>query len=388
MIQHGVARSTRVRTTEQREQDIEKIHKYRDLENQLRSRVSGKLFEQETFALTSRLLRLNPEYYTVWNVRRRCIMSELLSRPSSRTAPSLSTEHQSSPSSAGVDSSHLPSDLSANTSIEVKSSIDEKTLRSELGFTVPLLIEYPKCYWIWKYRMWVLDQATALLSTEAARSIWQEELGLVSKMLDRDQRNFHAWSYRRYVVSQLESAALAGKSMIEFEFDFTTKKIENDLSNFSAWHYRSQMIPRLLQERDLGDEARRSFLDSELNLVRGALNVGPEDQSLWYYHQFLISPLSETGSSCAITPDLPTADRKNYLLDEIAYIEEIAEDYQDIKWIYEALIECTLAIGRIEGRSLQEDERRNVAKWFRKLREMDQKRGGRWDDLEIQLCLK
>lgn len=87
------------------------------------------------------------------------------------------------------------------------------------------------------------------------------ELGLDTKMLTKDRRNFHAWNYRRNVVKQLESATLNGHSMVEAEFEFTTKMIRVDLSNFSAWHNRSRLIPRLLEERGADDATRRKFFD-------------------------------------------------------------------------------------------------------------------------------
>jgi geranylgeranyl transferase type-2 subunit alpha len=94
-----------------------------------------------------------------------------------------------------------------------------------------------------------------------ARQVWEAELGLASKMLGKDRRNFHAWGYRRHVVAQLESVALRGASMVEAEFEYTYRMIQTDLSNFSAWHSRSKLIPRLLDERGADDAARRAFLD-------------------------------------------------------------------------------------------------------------------------------
>lgn len=123
-------------------------------------------------------------------------------------------------------------------------------------------MEFPKCYWIWNYRLWVLNEATERLPTPAARKVWETELGLIGKMLHRDSRNFHAWGYRRFVVEQLENPQLGGESMVEAEFAYSTSKIEANLSNFSAWHHRSQLIPRLLKERNADDQARRSFLES------------------------------------------------------------------------------------------------------------------------------
>jgi geranylgeranyl transferase type-2 subunit alpha len=125
------------------------------------------------------------------------------------------------------------------------------------------MIKYPKCYWIWNYRLWLLQQANERLEPDVARELWNRELVLVGKMLVRDSRNFHGWGYRRIVVSELESAKLKGKSMVESEFEYTTKVIHGDkgLSNFSAWHRRSKLIPRLLDERNADDATRRRFLD-------------------------------------------------------------------------------------------------------------------------------
>jgi geranylgeranyl transferase type-2 subunit alpha len=126
---------------------------------------------------------------------------------------------------------------------------------------VPLLRQYPKCYWIWKYRLWLLQQANIRLEVGVARLLWQEDLGLVAMMLVKDSRNFHGWNYRRIIVAQLESPTLNGSSMVESEFAYTTKMIRVCLSNFSAWHNRSKLIPRLLNEREADDVARRKFLD-------------------------------------------------------------------------------------------------------------------------------
>lgn len=145
---------------------------------------------------------------------------------------------------------------------------DARALAAELQFTIPLLMEFPKCYWIWSYRLWILEQAVQRLEARTARRIWEDELALDSKMLTKDRRNFHAWGYRRQVVEQLESPALspAGAggpptSLVEAEFSYTTKMVHMDLSNFSAWHSRSKLIPRLLEERQANDLARTNFLD-------------------------------------------------------------------------------------------------------------------------------
>ncbi|UNI19742.1 Protein geranylgeranyltransferase type II [Purpureocillium takamizusanense] len=306
----------------------------------------------------------------------------------SQSAPSLTPSWMSaSASSSSPNPAQSLQSSSPGGPREGSTTPDNQALRSELSFTVPLLVEFPKCYWIWKYRLWILAQAIVKLPVGPARAIWQDELGLVTKMLDKDGRNFHAWGYRRHVVAQLESPILAGNCMVESEFEYTTKMISRDLSNFSAWHNRSQLIPRLLNERGADDEARRIFLETELDLVNEGLNVGPEDQSLWYYHEFLVSNVAEARGIATIAPHLPLADRRSHVVSQISNIRELLEDYDDIKTIYEALINYTILVGRLDNQTLHEEEKHDVQQWLGRLKALDSKRNGRWIDLEGQLSL-
>ncbi|KAJ4857811.1 protein prenyltransferase alpha subunit repeat domain-containing protein [Trichoderma breve] len=312
MASHGVTRTVRTRTEEQRLQDLEKIKKYRHLETQIRTQVATGTYTLDLFELTTKLLRQNPEYYTIWNIRRH-------------------TKNQDS---------------------------DSQVLQSEIAFTMPLLLEFPKCYWIWNFRQWLLAQAIQRLPLPVARKIWETELSL------------------------LESSELDGKSMAEEEFAYTTKMIRQSLSNFSAWHNRSQLIPKVLEQRGADDKARAAFLGEELDLVRDALNVGPEDQSLWYYHQFLVSQIVGDGNKPSITPALTVDEKIAYLKHEIDEIKDLLEDYADIKWIYEALSEYAVALERLQSTGSNSAEAGDLQVWLSKLRTLDPMRTGRWNDVE------
>jgi len=119
--------------------------------------------------------------------------------------------------------------------------------------------------------------------------------------------------------------------------------------------------------------------------VRDGLDVGPEDQSLWFYHEYLISDLVENAAGSAIAPHLTVEERQAYISHEIANIKDLLEDYPDVKKIYEALIECTQAISQVSGRCLEPGQTAEVGEWLGKLRQLDPKRNGRWDDLETVL---
>ena len=139
-------------------------------------------------------------------------------------------------------------------------------ISADLAFLFPLLRKFPKCYWIWNYRLWVLEEASNLLPEDNSIAFWLQELGLVGKMLNLDSRNFHGWGYRRIVVAALESHQSRTKkplqSTTEQEFQYTTQMIEANLSNFSAWHNRSKLIPRLLNEQAADGAARQEILNS------------------------------------------------------------------------------------------------------------------------------
>lgn len=271
----------------------------------------------------------------------------------------------------------------------------QELLQDDLQLTFTLLRKFPKCYWIWNHRNWLLRQGETLMGAEAAHKLWSGELQLINKMLHADSRNFHAWSYRRIVVSEIErltavsniSTENTQKSLAESEFEYTTKMIKTNLSNFSAWHNRSQIIPKILLQRNADSKARRAFLNSELSLICEAINTDPFDQSIWFYHQYLLSILSP---SCPpnrlVVQDLTNGERQKYYENEMEYIREILEDETDCKWIYEALLglaEAYLEVDSGTGSFTTKD----MKSWLGELKRLDPLRRGRWDDLERRLNL-
>ena len=191
--------------------------------------------------MISKALKSNPEYYTIWNHRRRVLLRRFTTAATNAPAEDAASHQE--------------------TRIQ-------NTIISDLRFIVPLLMQYPKCYWIWNYRQWLLEEAEKRLDKAVVLKLWEEELGLVGKMLVRDERNFHGWSYRRFVVGRIEALRSPEEgTLVEQEFEYTETKIRAKLENFSALHYRATLLPRLLQERGADGATRRKMLQSELDLM-------------------------------------------------------------------------------------------------------------------------
>ena len=357
-------------------------------------------------------MKKNPEYYTIWNHRRRIYASEFTSLDDQVSSGTITREDY------------------ASQVLDI--------IKLDLQFLFPLLLRFPKCYWIWNHRLWLLQSGTDHLPAPTARGLWEEELELVGKMLSRDSRNFLGWGYRRTVIASLESpqldlatgqdggteaSAIQSRSMALAELEYTTKMIGTNLSNFSAWHNRTKLILQYLREQQATDDDRRKMLDegesilrvfpifpktdhAELSLIHRAL-FDPYDASLWSYHHNLLCTFDPKTAPLTMAPNLSPAERLQYLHKEREFVEEMLDpdgddagegaDVDDCKWIFQRLIDIVLIGGRVkasqeggEGAAstnqyLSKDEQTDVKKWLKKLYVLDPLRRGRWQDLEKSL---
>ncbi|KAL1590925.1 hypothetical protein WHR41_00110 [Cladosporium halotolerans] len=381
MASHGVPRvsSAAVDKSEAaKDKERKRIEQYRSLEKEVGEKIRVGDFANTTFQQISSLLQQNPEYYTIWNYRRILLLDVFHKELKSGN----NAVSESQPE--GADGQQATMTLAQQ---EIAMLVKE-----DLQFLIPLIKQFPKCYWIWNHRSWLLATATQHLPTKTALQLWQGELALDSKMLALDSRNFHAWDYRRKIVRELER--LGGKSMVEAEFEYTTKMIQSNLSNFSAWHNRSQLIPRLLEERDSDAEARKKLFDGEFELITTALYTDPYDQSLWSYHQYLMSTLDRSSPlnsanyarSTAVLSPITNADRLGYLEQEIESIKDMLEGAEDCKYIYQALLEYSRLYLDIEAGNKMVTTK-ELAGWLAELRKLDPLREGRWRDMEMRMKL-
>lgn len=139
-------------------------------------------------------------------------------------------------------------------------------------------------------RRWVMQRAPL--------PPWKEELENCNFFLKKDERNFHCWDYRRWVVknSTHESAEAAA------EFAYTLSKISDQFSNYSAWHYRSTLLPKVCPAD--GDEAAvnsvsQDALGEEFSMLASAFYIDPCDQAAWIYHRWLLGREETPPSVCA-----------------------------------------------------------------------------------------
>lgn len=121
----------------------------------------------------------------------------------------------------------------------------------------------------------------------------------------------HGWNYRRFILTKLavpkpmrslplppfpsslcasldEPLKSLQLAMAEDELRYTLAKIESNFSNFSAWHHRSLLLVPIWTAKGLDETQKKKERDDEFGLVRQAMFVDPDDQSVWTYHSWLL----------------------------------------------------------------------------------------------------
>jgi len=207
------------------------IEDYLNLVKTINEKRKNKVYDTEAFNITTKILSMNVEYYTLWNFRRKILLHEF---------ETLTPEEK------------------------------EKKFENELEFQEKCVRKKPKSYWAWNHRRWILENME--------KPNWKRELLLVNGMLNLDTRNFHGWDYRRYVISKSKV------SSVKEEFEYTSKKISQSFSNYSAWHYRSKLIPKLITKKTKWEK----LSSKEFEMVKNAEYTDPADQSAWLYHCWLL----------------------------------------------------------------------------------------------------
>ncbi|XP_056381715.1 geranylgeranyl transferase type-2 subunit alpha isoform X1 [Hyla sarda] len=218
----------------------------------LNKREAGQL-DKEALEITAQILTLNPDFASLWNLRREVFLA-----------------------------------LGADRSDEEMRSL----YLAELFFLESCLRVNPKSYGTWYHRCWVMQHMP--------EPDWSRELTLCNRFLEIDERNFHCWDYRRFVTQSFHVPHAD-------ELEFTSSLITKNFSNYSSWHYRSKLLPQIHPDPQHLGRATEKVLLSELELVQNAFFTDPNDQSAWFYNRWLLGRADLPISIRCISVDVPGA---------------------------------------------------------------------------------
>ncbi|CAJ1035058.1 putative Protein prenyltransferase alpha subunit repeat [Leishmania utingensis] len=301
------------------------------------------VYNTKTLENTEALLLAVPEAYTVYNCRRLALEAVAPMLPCAGSSVSATGM-----SSAAVEPAPVPR--------------REEWLVQELKLNAKVLLLNYKNYSAFLHRHWIFDQLVALAglemqhATEHAVStaldgtapgtynllcgLLRKERAQCEKLLELDERNFHAWNYRRWVLAQelraMQLAAthrpaslpLASEGATQpsgsatppltffspeeaAELTYTTHKIKSNFSNYSAWHQRSLAIQSAVtrwqsqqvqegvpsaaadaqQHQQAWQAALLTQLKEDIDFLKQAVYCDPNDQAAWFYAPFVFQLL-------------------------------------------------------------------------------------------------
>jgi protein farnesyltransferase/geranylgeranyltransferase type-1 subunit alpha len=273
-----------------------------------------ELASYRTLLLTGTCLQLNPANYTVWHSRRQCL-SQLYPFPSS--------------SSSSDNDTTTPADENNDRYIRM--------IRNELRIAAILGGNNPKNYQIWYHRRAVLEHLPPWLflqcitdrsistttSTEEnylstnhnVTNITYLELDYIHTVLSVDEKNYHAWSHRQWMVSHMITAtslcsttpATTGTVatneshyIYDNEMLYCDHFIQLDIRNNSAWNHRWYMVHHRHGHHNTTTTGNVTntplplhILEQEVDYTIPIITMDPYNESPYKYLQALVRELCD-----------------------------------------------------------------------------------------------
>jgi geranylgeranyl transferase type-2 subunit alpha len=281
----------------------EKIQRFRTVYDTIFEHYrQGNLNRDVVLTLLDVLLEISPEQYTFFGYRRRILEASWL------TSPKQSDQD-------GCESSDADG-------AEALRRLKTSDLEREYLLNTGVIMKDMKVYSAFVHRRWIFNHMTL----ERRRELLLGELKKCEALLKLDERNFHAWGYRRWVTEELRAAtgvveAVSSDATIlttdeqppqqqptllptlytdADEWKFTEAKINQNFSNYSGWHNRGLLLERLIGGATTSSSSSLSSSPSidvanrvhhEMDLALKAFYCDPNDQSAWLYGEFILRAL-------------------------------------------------------------------------------------------------
>jgi len=168
--------------------------------------MNSNEYSERALQLTTICLKYNPANYTVWHFRR-SILSFL---------------------SMNNNDDMRGKEIYDSTS-EIITQYDLKFVKDEMDLASKLGGLNPKNYQIWYHRRSLLEYyCVNNIHTEYIQS----ELNYITTVLNEDEKNYHAWSNRQWIVTMVNQNSIWINEKV-----FVHEKISQDCRNNSAWNY-------------------------------------------------------------------------------------------------------------------------------------------------------
>ena len=108
-------------------------------------------------------------------------------------------------------------------------------------------------------------------------NIPSSELLFLARVLAKDVKNYHVWSYRQWLVAHFGLWATSPSST---ELAYIESLLRSDVRNNSAWNHRWFVI---FGNEDRATKISEERWELEIDFAKGKIHEAPQNQSAWNY---------------------------------------------------------------------------------------------------------
>ncbi|KAI1307365.1 CAAX geranylgeranyltransferase alpha subunit [Mortierella claussenii] len=249
-----------------------------------------------------------------------------------------------------------------------------KDLRQELEWVEWMSNEHPKSYQIWHHRQVVVEHLSALTLLPAsdpslfqttassmlmtpstipyqhlkdsqqalAQEMVRTELDCIARGLNEESKNYHAWSYRQWVMTHFGHGPWWDQ-----ELQYVDGLLTVDVRNNSAWNQRFFVVS--LGPSGLTEEV----VQREVEYAKAKIERTPNNESPWVYLTGVLNkakrPLSEIKEYCEGLLTLPRANFSPFVHSTLLDIyEEEAKKERSAESINKAKQEAEMLADKVD----------------------------------------
>ncbi|KJP87730.1 hypothetical protein AK88_02625 [Plasmodium fragile] len=263
---------------------LEKVKELVHLGNNLIKKKNEKTYDKKYIESTSVILRKCPYLETLWNFRKEYF--EFVQNVGTPVGDVGKGDEEADCAK------HPPSE-------------DLKTLmKNENTMVEEIVSKFNKCNELWFHKLWIIK--FCLKNDLMDFSDLMNELEFCKSALYRDDRNYHCWNYRSYIIACVHIYLKSGKhgkaqngeaqiakgssderdpastqhgnqfDVHKSNYELSKTLIERNFSNFSAWFLKYTIHESLIST------------ENELDLIKNAIFTDPFDQSLWEFYRWFL----------------------------------------------------------------------------------------------------
>ncbi|KAJ2598334.1 CAAX geranylgeranyltransferase alpha subunit [Coemansia sp. RSA 1722] len=217
---------------------------YKEMMGYMRAVMAVGELSERAYELTGAVLKENPGHYTVWVYRKKLIEElhldiekelEWLESIAEMYPKNYQSWHHREVLVSMLLDPRVLADMPQD------QQVCHPVIRRELSFLANAIDEDSKNFHAWSYRQWLVRRY----------GIWEQEKVFINTMIDQDVRNNSAWNQRYFALVQGEtgSKVLVDDGTLQAEIEYAVEIIKRAPNNESPWSYIVGMLLRHAPEK-------------------------------------------------------------------------------------------------------------------------------------------